>query len=316
MIEQVSSALHFAFRQEWALRQAVEALKAASSGGLSLKKWIAAFVALIQALNYIAFEVPMPAKGQTLDLSGYTLVFSDYFSGDALDTEVWKYRSVGPRRSGVDAPSQIEVKDGALVITAEYLTDGAYGPGWYTGNISLRRWYKQGYFEIRCKVSEGGGFWSAFWIQAQHPYDHTLSAGGVGGAEIDVFEAFAYKETDPLKRNAVTTTIHCNGSDDDPDHIDSRILGDFRGEKIYDQYNTYGVEWTEDEYIFYINGVETTRSTFGSGVSQVPEEVIISLESPEEITAEPGFTAQYVVDYVKIYQKLPAEETAAERSAP
>ena len=83
------------------------------------------------------------------------------------------------------------------------------------------------------------------------------------------------------------------------------MLGSFLGKDIYDAYNTYGVEWTEDEYIFYINGVESARTSFGSGVSEVPEEVIVSLEIPDEFpdTLTQDFTTQYIVDYVKIYQK-------------
>lgn len=45
----------------------------------------------------------------------------------------------------------------------------------------------------------------------------------------------------------------------------------------YEEFNTYGLEWNEDEYIFYINGVETFRTSFG-GVSQNPEYVILSVE--------------------------------------
>ena len=57
----------------------------------------------------------------------------------------------------------------------------------------------------------------------------------------------------PSSRNSVTQTIHCNGWDDDVENIDSRTLGKFKvGNDIYNEYNTYGLEWTEDEYIFYI----------------------------------------------------------------
>ena len=123
-------------------------------------------------------------------------------------------------------------------------------------------------------------------------------------AEIDIFEAMSAGANTELKRNAVCTTIHCNGWDDDPENLDSRILGEFRANDIYRTYNTYGVEWTEDEYIFYINGVETTRSSFAGGVSTVPEELIVSVECPSEIPYEPGqHTAQMIVDYVRIYQK-------------
>ena len=301
MIDKIAEVLHLAYRQTWALKSALEAIKnSLQPGGRSL---FAALLTLIQAFNFILFEVPMPANGQKLDLADYSLVFCDEFEGDALDTEAWKYRIQGPRRDGFDSASQIAVENGNLVITAEYREDGAYGPGWYTGNVSLREHYCRGYFEIRCKVNDGGDFWSAFWIQAEHPYDHALSAGGVNGAEIDIFEAMSATAKTELKRNAVTSTIHCNGWDDDAEHIDSRNLGTFRANNIYTEYNTYGLEWTEDEYIFYINGVETTRSSFGSGVSQVPEEVIVSLESPDSIGKPHDFRTQFVIDYVKIYQK-------------
>lgn len=49
-------------------------------------------------------------------------------------------------------------------------------------------------------------------------------------------------------------------------------MGFFKGKNIYDEYNTYGVGWTEDEYIFYTNGVETARMSFSKGVCDVNEE--------------------------------------------
>ena len=104
-------------------------------------------------------------------------------------------------------------------------------------------------------------------------------------------------------RNSVSQTIHCNGGDGDRENIDSRMLGSFKGNDIYETYNTYGLEWTDSEYIFYINGVETTRSSFSLGVSEVPEEVIVSLELPEKISKEKDYTTSFIVDYVKIWQK-------------
>ncbi len=106
-----------------------------------------------------------------------------------------------------------------------------------------------------------------------------------------------------VKRNAVTTAIHCNGGDDNPDKIDSKRIGAFRGNDIYNTFNTYGLEWTEDEYIFYINGVETARSAFSKGVSTAFEEVIVSLEIPVTVSHGKDFTTSMLVDYVKIWQK-------------
>ena len=190
-------------------------------------------------------------------------------------------------------------------MTGDYQTDGTYGEGWYTGMIKLRKRYCKGYFEIRCKVNEGDGFWSAFWIQADSPYTASVSKGGVGGAEIDIFESISVPNL--FSRNSVTQTIHCAGVDGVQEGFQSRILGEFKGKNIYEEYNTYGLEWTDNEYIFYINGVETARSSFGNGVSQVDEEVIVSLEIPEiaELAGfdKDGFKTEFIVDYVKIYQK-------------
>ena len=133
-------------------------------------------------------------------------------------------------------------------------------------------------------------------------YQPEISQGGVGGAEIDIFESAHYGE--PFG-HCVFSAIHCSGVDGKQEGIDSLILGFYRDGNVA-EYNTYGLEWTEDEYIFYINGVETCRSTFGNGVSQVEQDVIISLEIPvNDITAldRDTFETEYTVDYVKIYQK-------------
>ena len=302
-MHQIAELLHLAFRQEDAVYRIGRILQAARAGGFSPKKLLAVLVAVWEMFGSVLADRPLTPAGQPLDLTGYELVFCDEFNGDALDTEAWRYRGSGRRRGGFNGEQAVRVEAGNLVITAAYLHNGAYGEGWYTGAVALKQFYQKGYFEIRCKCSPGGDFWSAFWIQAQHPYDHALSKGGVGGAELDIFEAMQGAAKNRAVRNSVSQTIHCNGGDGDREHIDSRVLGFFKGNDIYETYNTYGLEWTENEYIFYINGVETTRSSFSLGVSEVPEEVIVSLELPDEITKEKGYTTSFIVDYVKIWQK-------------
>lgn len=266
------------------------------------QKIMAFFVTIITFFTHL-FGLPMKPMGQKLDLTGYELVFEDEFEGDALDTDAWFYRQEGFPDGVHNAASQVSVSDGLLKITAQYREDGEYGPGWYSGMLALHQRYRRGYFEIRCTCAPGGGFWSAFWLQGDGSYEHDISRGGVGAAEIDIMEANLYKENTALKRNAVTTAIHCNGGDDNPDKIDSKRIGAFRGNDIYNTFNTYGLEWTENEYIFYVNGVETARSAFSKGVSTAFEEVIVSLEIPETVRHGRDFTTSMLVDYVKIWQK-------------
>lgn len=309
MINWISETLGLAIRETWALEKFFYYIKEMITH-TSLKGFIASFTAAAEMLAMLLFGFATTPRGQELDLTDYSLVFYDEFEGDSLDTEVWQTRGNGPRRSGFNSASQVEVRDGNLVITGEYLKDGQYGEGWYTGAVSLIEKYKQGYFEIRCICNKDQGFWSAFWIQAPSPYEAEASKGGVGGAEIDIFEAFGYGEFGI--HDSVTQTIHCAGVDGVQEGFQSANLGKFKGNDIYNQYNTYGLEWTEDEYIFYINGVETTRSSFGNGVSQVFEEVIVSLEIPDSGELE-GFDTEtykteFIVDYVKIYQTAPTAE--------
>ncbi len=290
-----------AFRQEDALRRILRVIREILDG--NVKRIAILGLVIAEALGCVIFDTPLTPIGQELDLTGYELVFEEEFDGDALDPTKMRVRREGPTRGGFDAASQIKVENGNLVITGEYLEDGKFGPGWYSAQVILNERYKQGYFECRCICNADPGMWSAFWIQASHPYEAEYSQGGVGGAELDIMES----KYESQFNNYITNAIHCAGVDGVQEGFQSRLLGCFKGKNVCEEYNTYGLEWTEDEYIFYVNGVETTRSTFGNGVSQVEEDVIINLCIPNadvlaELDKETYHTA-FIVDYVKIYQK-------------
>ena len=295
--------LKLAPRQVWGFEQLMSMLKELGTS-FSMQKLGAYFMAIIEMLGLVILDTPVTPRGEELDLTGYSLVFEDEFNGDTLDTEVWKYRSSGARRGGFNGESQVTVQDGTMTLTGEYLTDGAYGEGWYGAMVSMNEKYCKGYYEIRCKVNADPAFWSAFWLQSSAPYTASVSKGGVGGAEIDIFESL--DPTELKSRNAVSQTIHCAGVDGVEEGYQSNMLGAFYGNDIYNEYNTYGLMWTDTEYIFYINGVETRRTSFGNGVSEVPEEVIVSLEIPDaeklSVLDKDTYKTEYVIDYVRIYQ--------------
>ena len=82
---------------------------------------------------------------------------------------------------------------------------------------------------MRCKINKGTGFWSAFWIQASNPYNHDISRGGIGGAEIDIFESGAYDAFFPWNRNSVTQTAVSNGRNFLPLNMFCSFLRDIVG---------------------------------------------------------------------------------------
>ena len=289
----------------WRETQALEQTKRALKGLLNGKSLLAVLIVVMQTLGCIWFDMPMTPGGEELDLSGYNLIFEDDFDGDTLDLAKWTHRGQGKAAGGFFADSQVRVENGNMIIRGEYLEDGKYGPGWYAGMVKVKEDPTFGYFEMRCIANPDDQFWSAFWLQSNYSYTPDISKGGVGGAEIDIFEAMSYGKN-ALRRNGVHQTIWCSGMEGDPTNgegLNSLTVGLFYGKNIYEEYNTYGLEWDENEYVFYINGVETRRTSFADGTSKIPEQVIASLCLPGEVTHDKDFTTEFVVDYVRLYQK-------------
>lgn len=270
------------------------------------KEVIATISILGQLFSFMTTRAPIKAYGEALDLTGYELVFEDEFDGDSLNTDVWNYRAMGASHGGFYSADVVSVHDGNLFIEPQYLENGSYGAGWYAAQLALNEKYTYGYFECRCVCSHLRGFWSAFWLQNPHSYDADISKGGPGGAEIDIMEANADNSTIAPGKDAVLSCIHVNGGKNDKtEGSDTSGAVYFYGNNIYEEYNTYGVLWNEDEYIFYINGVESIRSAWSDGASRVPEEVILSVCIPAgnlDNINQKGEVGTMKVDYVRIYQ--------------
>ena len=271
---------------------------------------------VIDAVNRGLLLVRYPWKPKTdnkIDLSRFTLVLNDEFDGDTLNGRVWNHHDQGPRRGGYWNASQVELRDGNLVIKTDYKEDGAYGPGYYSACIaSDKQLFEQtyGYFECRCKLPAAEGLWSAFWLMNKNVGKD--GNPGTNGTEIDIFESpHWYRGKNGRDNSMVTSNLHWGGYSFQTKYRNVTIA---KANNPYEEFNTYGLEWNKDEYIFYINGVETGRSKAG-GVSQVPEYMMLSVEV-DGVASEPvhGWSgniknnkdgqlpAEFVVDYVRVYQ--------------
>ncbi|MBO4229809.1 MAG: family 16 glycosylhydrolase [Clostridia bacterium] len=239
-----------------------------------------------------------------LEKMGYTVVLDETFDGDELNPEIWEFRKEpGKRRAGYNHPDQVSVKDGCLILTAEYKEDGAFGPAWYTGWVHLKQQYCRGYFEATIRCSERIGrspadFWSAFWIQGPAPYTPEQSQAGVGpgGCEIDVMECWGtdhqscclWVSGEEGKGNDLTSEVH-------------EIIG--MGNDYSQEFHTYSIIWDEAYYQIYIDGILVCYTNVICGTSSVEQEVILSLEDPSDIPLEPGTVRQMMVDSLRIWQK-------------
>lgn len=293
-------------------------------GALSFILMIGTF--FTSTFGYFRTGDPSYGKKQ-INLSDFTLVWNDEFDEDKLDMTKWSYEWwVTMRKGGYWHEDMVSVRDGNLVISAEYKDEALefrygeyadwmdhYKPGYYTGMIQTRDKYEQcyGYFETRCILPAGCGLWSAFWMMNEGVYN--IDGNGRDGTEIDIFESFGYKNY-KTGQDYVSTNLHFDGYNDA--HQYKHIADSLVKNDPYKEYNTYGVEWNPDEYIFYINGKEIGRSSFG-GVSQNPEYLLLSVEfkgengvaaytkgGADNITKTPdeNWPCEFIVDYVRCYQ--------------
>ncbi len=239
-----------------------------------------------------------------MDLNGYKLVFEDDFNGEGLDYEKWGHRGVGSDGIGFNSPEMTRVENGNLIIGYGYLENGQFGPGWYADNVYIKEKFLRGYFECRAICGDPvdrESFWSAFWIQGTHPYEPALSKGGPGSAEIDIIEGFlTWDEHLP----AVEHNVHCAGyPDGSGEGLRSMGAKSIEVPTCYTEYHTYGLEWTEDVYRFYVDGECTLETAWADGVSEVAETVVFSNCHPGKEIADKNRKGEFIVDYVRVYQK-------------
>ncbi len=263
--------------------------------------------------------IPPPENPAIISFDDFSLVWSDEFDGDTLDASKWTGFRCGSEKSVVRQGGWwntdfASVKDGNLNITAKYYSDGYKGgkAGWYSCGLCTTGLFEQtyGYFEVRCILPKGVGMWSAFWMLPQD-FSHTIGNGGTDGAEIDVFESPDYHYKLSHNVNVVSTNIHIDGygTEEQSKCVATPFI---ESNDPYEEFNTYGVEWNEKEYIFYINGVETGRTDFG-GTSRVPEYLLLTTEVggkngkassswAGDALSSDAHPTDFVVDYVRVYQ--------------
>lgn len=272
-----------------------------------MEKIISFFMTIIAFFCSI-FNIPYYATGEKVDMSKFELTFEENFDGE-LDKSIWTGIDRLPdgrtvtRRGGFWNNDMAYTEDGNLIIKLKYLEEGLDGgkAGWYSAGIDTSPdapngfEQKYGYFECRCILPKCARCWSAFWLMNYETFNWDES--GEDGTEIDVFESFYYGER---KNNMVSSNLYYDGYGEGKKSKGS-VKNLVKGNP-YEEFNTYGLEWNENEYIFYINGVETYRTNYG-GVSKNPEFMLLSVEMGENCEKIPkDLEAEFIVDYVKAYQ--------------
>ncbi len=278
------------------------------------KRVIALIVAGFQLLGMAFLDTPVTPYKDSIDMDKFKLVWEEEFD-NGFDTTRWQGHYVyGANDTQLRDTAwwnrdQVSfTEDGCLKLTVEYKEDGPKGAGYYSygmetnpnkcydsGFVGYEQLY--GYFEIRCILPKGAGINPAFWLLTDGMWNDDTD-GGISGAEIDILETNTNYDPKSPSFNSIVQTIHVDSYEEAHKWENQ---GEYYADDPYNEFNTYGVEWNEDEYIFYINGVETARTSFG-GVCQVPLYLIISVGVDEKVYENDFLPTAMTVDYVRCYQ--------------
>ncbi|HPY52002.1 MAG TPA: glycoside hydrolase family 16 protein, partial [Sedimentisphaerales bacterium] len=220
----------------------------------------------------------------------YKLIWSDEFDGQTLDSTRWDYRGLGPRRDAVNVKETVSLDgEGHLVLTTKRA-----GDAYHTAMIGTQGRFETtfGYFECRVRLQEQVGHWSAFWLQSPS-LGQPLGDPAAAGTEIDIFE-YLRKDGDRVHHN-----LHWDGYGEHHKHAGTTVTvaGLQRG------WHTFGLLWTDREYVVYVDGKETWRSD--KGVSHRSQYIILSLEVGKWAgdIAQAQLPDHLYVDYVRVYQR-------------
>lgn len=240
----------------------------------------------------------------------WVLSFSDEFDGTTIDVTKWDKPEYN-RRINVNGPDGWWLREdsyldgnGNLVIRArkiDNLNNDNDPYDYSTGAIRTEGKFQQkfGKFEIRCQLPTQAGWWVAFWLMS--PSVSNVDDSGEDGTEIDIFEGFGW--TDKLN-----FALHWDGYGEEHKYDGKQLT--LNG--IRQDFHTFTLEWSEQEYVFFVDDTEVWRTSAG-GVSKVPAYVKVTGELSTEEWAinelwsndpEQGIYPDYfLVDYVRVYQK-------------
>jgi len=248
------------------------------------------------------------------------IVFSDEFDGTSLDTSKWDLCPDWDRQGhSTWKGDMVSLSDGLLhlkfardpalggvktndkALAETWIRAGAIRTQTKNGNILFSNTF--GYYESRIKFPVVSGTWGAFWLMS--PTQGVISENGRNGTEIDIVETIGNHE------GRYNAALHWNGYGDRHQSTGSEKTG-LRPVNIFDgEFHVFALDWSPEEYIFYIDGQVFWRVDGGSrfnnsGINQNPNYIKLTVESatswagnvPSDFTED-----EMLVDYVRVYNQ-------------
>jgi hypothetical protein len=240
--------------------------------------------------------------------------FSDEFNGAAPDGDKWTtfYQWRG-RAPALFRGSNVTTGNGflQLAMRREEVPEMKKDPKYHTytsAYVCTRRLTRYGYFEVRAKPMNSAGS-SSFWFSHGTPQWST---------EIDVFEIGGKA---PGREQAYNMNCHIFTENGVRNHWNTGGVWEAPW-RLADAFHTYGLEWTPEHIVFYVDGV-MVRSLPNTNWHK-PMRLIFDSETMPDwfgLPKDEDLPSIFQVDYVRTWKRAGWEgvftpEEAAQRDWP
>ncbi|NLE12382.1 MAG: glycoside hydrolase family 16 protein [Clostridiales bacterium] len=254
----------------------------------------------------------------------WKLVWNDEFDGTELDRSKWDFRlHLMHTRHNTYTTEGVTLDGNSCVHIGLVEKDGHYYSaqlqtgynfmdippsdryGKFTWPIATMKpnlyTHGFGYYECRCRLQRQPGWWSAFWLQS--PKIGCSLDPETDGTEIDIMESFE-------PGTVIKHCVHYNGYGKNHGQVDSHP-GQNPKTKLSDDFHYFGVDWSENGYTFYIDGVQDGETVTGP-VSRAQHFILISTEcqgyrqgdQPSEVLKKAILPDDFVVDFVRVFDRI------------
>ncbi|MEY2428918.1 MAG: hypothetical protein QOJ40_1803, partial [Verrucomicrobiota bacterium] len=252
----------------------------------------------------------------------WQLVWSDEFSGASVDTTKWAFETGNnggwgnlEREYYTGRTNNAYVSNGVLHIIARQ--ESTNGFPYTSARMKTQGLFskKYGRIEYRARLPQGVGYWPALWLLG----NNIPSVGWPACGEMDVME------NNGNWSNQVQGTLHY--SDASNNHLQQTKLYTLptTGDSVTN-FHTYSVEWATNSIKWVVDGVTVqTWTSWSSSTGPYPAPfnqpffIILNLAvggsylgypTDPQINAGTSFPGEVQVDYVRVYDDVPAAPNA------
>jgi len=257
---------------------------------------------------------------------GYTQVWADEFSGNAVDYQKWGF-DLGNGDGGWGngelqhyRTENASVDNGMLIIEAEKHQPPLPGGIRYTSaklKTAGKFQFKYGRVDVRAVVAEGQGLWSAAWmLGANHS-----QIGWPYSGEIDIVDTIGGTRDGIPQEGMIVHNMYWNATGPNPNEpyspakinlngsAEYRINDSNEGETFSNKFHVFSLIWDEDKIQFQVDGVDTVNVGLTNTLADTyrnPFYLILNVAVGGAWPGSPGdninFPDGMLVDYVRVYQ--------------